>query len=119
MLNHPHATKLYLAVETPRTVWTGRVLDNRGDHGTDSTSPIDTDFDLYHYDGANAEGFDLDNFLPDLTAYIGTTPGGREHGKCRVKEVKDTDCLRVIADMAASGQFRHPICTITDKFLAI
>lgn len=114
VLNHPHATKLYLAVETPRTVWTGRVLDNRGDHGTDSTSPIDTDFDLYHYDGANAEGFDLDNFLPDLTAYIGTTPGGREHGKCRVKEVKDTDCLRVIADMACVWD-KDDYITITDQ----
>lgn len=98
VLSHPHTAKLYLAVKTPRVVWTGRVLNNRGynqDGDVEADLQININSTLSY---GNVSGFDITNFMPDLTLWVGTTASGKEHGVCRARVVSGTT-LTVSADM--------------------
>jgi len=92
---HPHTSKWYLAVKTPRIVWKGRVVGNRG---AAYEGDIMDDFVIEASGGANEAGFDVTNFLPDVTVWIGTSDGGTEHGRCRIRHFNDATHLHVSAD---------------------
>jgi len=96
LTQHPHRARLYLAVKQPRIVWQGTVANDRG---YNTGGEKETDFTINITGGANKPGFDVTNFLPDATVYIGTSEGGYEHGKCRVRSF-DGNNLVVSADMS-------------------
>lgn len=93
--NHPQTAKLYMAIEIPRAVWTGTVLNNRG---YNQSGDLENDLLINITGGANEAGFDVDNFLPDLTAYVGSVLGDKSHGTCRVRSFSGNN-LVVGADM--------------------
>ena len=107
--SHPHTAKLYMAVKTPRTVWTGRVASDRG---SNQSGDLEIDLLINVTGGANASGFDINNFLPDLTLWVGSTAGGTDHGKCRVRSFSGTN-LVVSADMTCVWKTGDYL-TITD-----
>ena len=106
---HPHTAKLYMAVKTPRTVWTGRVASDRG---SNQSGDLEIDLLINVTGGANAPGFDVNNFLPDLTLWVGSTAGGNDHGKCRVRSFSGVN-LVVSADMTCVWKTGDYL-TITD-----
>jgi len=112
VLSHPHTSKLYLAVKVPRIVWKGRVLRNRG---YNQSGDIEADLQININTAlpyGNEEGFDVTNFMPDLTVWVGTTDGGKEHGKCRIRSFSGNN-LVVSADMTCSWKVGDYI-SITD-----
>lgn len=112
VLTHPHTSKLYLAVKVPRIVWTGRVLNRRGhNQGGDVEADLQINIDGSLPYG-NVSGFDITNFMPDLTVWVGTTAGGKEHGVCRARVLSGTT-LTVSADMTCSWRVGDYV-SITD-----
>ncbi len=112
LLPHPHTSKWYMAVKTPRIIWKGRVLDDRGynqDGDVEADLQININTELPY---GNETGFDIANFLPDLTAWVGTTDGGYEHGKCRIRSFSGNN-LVVSADMTCSWKIGDFV-SITD-----
>jgi len=93
---HPHTTSLYMAVKKPRTIWTGRVADTRG---TNQSGDMEADLTINVTGGANVSGFDITDFLPDLTLWVGSTAGSKDHGVCRLRAF-DGSNLKVGADMS-------------------
>jgi hypothetical protein len=93
---HPHKVKWYMAVKIPRIVWKGRVASDRG---VEEGGHISIDMTIYTSSGGNVGSFDVNNFLPDLTVWVGTTDGDSDHGRCRLRHFDGAD-LHVSADMS-------------------
>lgn len=106
---HPQTAKMYLAVKKPRAIWKGVVQYTRGRFGG---GVPDGDYRIRVSSGANVSGFDVNDFLPNLTAFVGTTEGGNERGKCRVRRISGND-IYVSADLSCYWQAGDHI-TITD-----
>ena len=68
--NRPHRTKLWLGIYEPRTVVSARLSAN---------VKATVDLSVTYLSGAPAD------ILPDMTAYLGSTAGGQEHGRIRVR----------------------------------
>lgn len=92
---HPHLVRFYMAIENPRYLWKGRVSGYRGQ----STDEPDEDMTITFTDGANQGTFDVDDFMPDLTCWIGSEDESYDKGKCRVRTVGGST-LTVSADMS-------------------
>jgi hypothetical protein len=107
--NHPHTTKLYMAVKSPRIVWTGRVLNDRG---YNQSGEAENDLVINITGGANVSGFDVNNFLPDLTLWIGSAAGLKDHGICRAKAFDGVN-IKVSADMTCFWK-KDDYISITD-----
>lgn len=109
--NHPHTTKLYMAIKTPRTLWTGRVVNDRG---SNQSGDLESDLLINVTGGAAATPYGIVNFLPDLTLWVGSTAGGKDHGKCRARSFSG-DNLVVSADMTCVWK-EGDYLTITDLY---
>lgn len=107
--NHPHTAKWYMAVEVPRLIWKGRVANDRG---YNESGDLEEDLKINMSSGANVGSYVVTNYLPDLTGWCGTTDGGKEHGKFRLRSF-DGSNLVVAADMTCVWKTGDYI-TITD-----
>jgi len=105
---HPHLARFYMAVEQPRVLWTARAAHSRG---YNEEEPED-DQTILIYDEANASGFDVQDWLPDLTCWIGSEEGLADRGKCRVREIS-TGSMKVSADMSCFWEI-YDYITVVD-----
>jgi chitodextrinase len=111
--NHPHRSKLYLVAKEPRFIWKGVVQYTRGQF-KEADGNLYTDMTIQYSSGANESGFDLANFLPDVTCWIGTDEELSDRGKCRVvSHDAPNSQLTVVADASCVWRAGDRI-TITD-----
>jgi len=102
---HPQTVELYLAVKVPRTVWTCRVAADMP--AERATITYDT--------GADAVGFDLDDFGVDLTLWIGSAAGLHDKGICRMRSIDDPNAAAGIIHVAAD----HTCIWTTGDYITI
>jgi hypothetical protein len=96
---HPHLSKWYLVVKVPRIIYRGTVP--APSPGVEGGHRVDlNDMTISLATGANVAGFDVNNFLPDLTVWVGSLIDTSNHGRCRLRHFNNSTEMHVSADGA-------------------
>lgn len=96
-------TRLYLALHTPRVIYTARV--NQAFYTTDLLAQV-------KYDGGSGT---LADVLPGMTVYIGSSAGAYDRGFCRVRKTPTSNTL-YIGETSEIAWADNLYLTVVDEF---